>query len=122
MVIKKYFLYSSFLVVIIMCSGCINEQKDEVQIISFEQKDYKIMLYTLESTNMYLNQILELKAKYPQEFQNPTISKKTIDSDTEMDSTTFPILIVQENGTTIKKLSGIQTSQDMVKKLEDLIQ
>ncbi|WP_047982147.1 hypothetical protein [Ornithinibacillus contaminans] len=105
-----------------MCSGCINEQKDEVQIISFEQKDYKIMLYTLESTNMYLNQILELKAKYPQEFQNPTISKKTIDSDTEMDSTTFPILIVQENGTTIKKLSGIQTSQDMVKQLEDLIQ
>jgi hypothetical protein len=68
---------------------------------------------------IYLDAIIELKAKYPSEFNHVTSEAKSIH---EMNYSTNhdqnPILLITKNGQTVKELSGPTPKAEIKKHLE----
>ncbi|GAA0444106.1 hypothetical protein GCM10008934_36010 [Virgibacillus salarius] len=71
--------------------------------------------------NIYFDAIIEIKAKYPSAFKDVQKEEKTMD-DLEMGlKPESPSLVIMKNGKTIEHLSGDIAKNDLMDKLEQII-
>jgi hypothetical protein len=119
MVQKTAFLLILFLLFLASCQ----QPAEKIEIITFHPSDYDVILLTDQSkTNMeeiYLDAIIELKAKYPSEF-NQVSSKATSTHETNFSvgNDENPTLLITKNGQTVKELSGKTPKKEIIKHLE----
>ncbi|MBP2077906.1 hypothetical protein [Oceanobacillus polygoni] len=107
---------------LLLLLGCQQHKDELVEAISFNPSEYNVMIIPEESIeeidDIYVDAIIELKAKYPTEFTDA----KTVEIDpAEMDiplDTTGSTLVIQKNGQTIAHLSRNMPKNEIMEQLE----
>jgi hypothetical protein len=112
----------SLAIILIFLTSC-QQPAEKVDIITFHPTDYDVMLLTNESNkNMeekYLDAIIELKAKYPSEFNQVSSEAKSIsEMNISISHDQNPILLITKNGQTVKEFSGSTSKAEIKKHLE----
>ncbi|MBR7798104.1 MAG: hypothetical protein ACQEWU_08270 [Bacillota bacterium] len=123
--IRSLFIPVLALFLLIFSSGCQATNATTIDVISFQPNGYNVMFFTNNSNsdleNIYFDAIIEIKAKYPSAFKDVQKEEKTMD-DLEMGlKPESPSLVIMKNGKTIEHLSGDIAKNDLMDKLEQII-
>ncbi|MFA1818713.1 hypothetical protein ACDX78_00700 [Virgibacillus oceani] len=112
----------SLIITLFFLTSC--QQPDEkLDIIAFHPSDYDVFLLTDKSDTsieeIYLDAIIELKAKYPDEFsQVSSEAKSNHEINLTINEEQNPILLITKNGQTVKELAGPTSKTEIKKHLE----
>lgn len=119
MVLKTVY---SFAICLFLLTGC-QQPAEKVDMITFHPSDYDVILFTDQSNSnmaeIYLDAIIEVKAKYPSEFNQVSSEVKPIhELEFSINPHQNPILLITKNGQTVKELSGSTPKKEIKKYLE----
>ncbi|MFC4025417.1 hypothetical protein ACFOUV_16640 [Oceanobacillus longus] len=104
-----------------LLNGCQNENTN-VEVFTFKPNEYDVMFIPEDSIDevdeMYMDAIIELKAKYPSEFSEMEMTERNIAELGIMQNTDGPSLLISKDGTTIAQLFGKKPKKEIIEKLE----
>ncbi|PAV29865.1 hypothetical protein CIL05_08270 [Virgibacillus profundi] len=111
----------SVIILILFISGC-QHTNTMVDVITFKPSNYQVMFFPnnteKDTKNVYMDAMLELKAKYPKAFTEVEAIEKEVDELKDVIKQDEPILIISKNGRTISQLSGEKPKTEIVEQLE----
>ncbi|WP_067725762.1 hypothetical protein [Oceanobacillus damuensis] len=116
----KYKLLSLVPAILILM-GCQNE-KTLTEVITFKPSDYEVIFipnnYIDETNQVYMDAMIDLKAEYPNEFEEAKKEAKNLTDLDSIDNIKGPSLIIVKNDTPIAQLSGEKAKKDIMEQLE----
>ncbi|MFC3040192.1 hypothetical protein ACFOGI_07990 [Virgibacillus xinjiangensis] len=123
--IRRLLFITVIPLLILSAAGC-QSPSAAVEVVSFQPSDYEVLFYTNseEDTALedkYKDAIIDVKAKYPEEFADMQAVTKNMNELTGENSAEGPNLVILKNGDPIKHLNGDQPKQKILNQLESLL-
>lgn len=92
------------------------------EVITFKPSDYDVMFIpndtSDEADKIYMDAFIELKAKYPTEFNEAKKVNINLMNMDFIERKNGPSLLISKNGTTIAQLSGKKAKKEIIEQLE----
>ncbi len=110
---------------VLLTGSCSAQQASSLNIYQMNPSNYEILLLSkknnVESEKEYIDAILELKLKYPEQLSELSLTQKGSDAQEFPSFSQYPALIIQQNGKTIASIKGKRSKQDILKILQENI-
>jgi hypothetical protein len=115
-----------FILILIPFSGCAKSNNKVIDVVTFQPLDYDVSLFSDAKSdhnrNLYIDAIIELKAKYPTAFKNVQTGEMTKEEAARLSEIEETTLIISKNGQTVSRLSGDQDKSKIVNTLEKFVE
>lgn len=114
----------SLILFLFLTTGC-QKTSTVVNVFTFQPANYDVKLFTDNTSEkinkLYMDAMLEVKAKYPAEFQGAEEKEENIEDLNLSLSADGPTLLISKNGQTISQLSGKVSKTRIIQELEETI-
>ncbi|MFC2950250.1 hypothetical protein [Virgibacillus sediminis] len=115
-------LFVTAITLLFFATGC-QSPKSAVEVISFQPSDYEVLFYSNSPDDgaledKYKDAIIDLKAKYPDQFENMKAFTEDISNLKVSGSKEGPNLLILKDGDTVSHLNGDQPKQEILNHLE----